>query len=170
MSRVLTARTLTRENFGGFGEVIDMEGDLHYPINAGKAERFHALARAEAAGPNGHVLISMVRGTPYAFPLELAMVERHPLGSQAFMPLSPRPFLVVVCHDGEDGPGLPHAFVTQPGQGVNFPRDLWHAILTPIGAAQDYLVVDRGGDGSNLEEFFFPQPFEVRLPEGFGNG
>jgi ureidoglycolate lyase len=170
MSRVLSARTLTRENFGEFGEVIDMEGSLHFPINAGKAERFHALARAEAAGPNGHVLISMVRGTPYPFPLELGMVERHPFGSQAFMPLSRQPFLVVACHDGEHGPGLPHAFVTQPGQGVNFPRNLWHAILTPIGETQDFLVVDRGGDGSNLEEFYFPQPFEVRLPEEFGNG
>ena len=167
MSRLITARPLTRENFAEFGDVIDTGGSLHYPINGGRAERFHALARAEAAGPNGHVLISIVRGTPYSFPLELAMVERHPFGSQAFMPLSARPFLVVVCHDGENGPGAPDAFVTQPGQGVNFPRNLWHAVLTPIGEPQDFLVVDRGGDGANLEEFYFPQPHEVRLPEGF---
>ena len=112
MSRVIVAEPLTRENFAGFGDVIDMGGDHHYPINGGKTERYHDLARAEAAGPNAHVLINIFSGTPYAFPLKLSMVERHPFGSQAFIPLSPRPFLVVVCHDGEDGPGEPHAFVT----------------------------------------------------------
>ena len=53
-----------------------------------------------------------------------------------------------------DGPGEPHAFLTQPGQGVNYPRNLWHGVLTPIGEAQDFLIVDRGGDGNNLEEFY----------------
>lgn len=167
MSRILTAAPLNRETFAGFGDVIDTEGGLRYPINGGKAERFHALARAEATGPDGHVVISIVRGTPYAFPLAVRLVERHPFGSQAFMPLSGGPFLVVVCDDGGDGPGLPHAFVTEPGQGVNFPRNRWHAVLTPIGEPQDFLVVDRGGDGSNLEEFHFPEPFEVHLPKGF---
>ncbi|MCC2687338.1 MAG: Ureidoglycolate hydrolase [Rhizobiaceae bacterium] len=169
MNRVITARPLTRQNFAEFGDVIDTEGSLHYPINDGRTERFHALARAEAAGPNGHVLISILRGTPYPFPLTLSMVERHPFGSQAFMPMSGRPFLVVVCHDGADGPQLPHAFVTRPGQGVNYPRNLWHAVLTPIGEAQDFLVVDRGGDGANLEECHFSHPWEIRLPEEFGN-
>ena len=131
MSQVIIAQPLTRENFAPFGDVIDAGGDLHYPINGGKTERYHALAKPEAIGPNGHVLISIGKATPYGFPLKLAMVERHPLGSQAFIPLSPRPFLVVVCHDGKDGPGTPHAFVTQPGQGVNYPRNHWHGVLTP---------------------------------------
>ena len=79
--------------------MIDTGGGVHYPINSGKTERYHALAKPEAIGPNGHLLISLAKATPYEFPLKLAMVERHPLGSQAFIPLSPRPFLVVVCHD-----------------------------------------------------------------------
>jgi ureidoglycolate lyase len=164
MSRTITAVPLTRENFARFGDVIDSGGDLHYPINAGKTERYHALARPEAVGPDGHVLISIGKATPYAFPLRLAMVERHPLGSQAFVPLSPRPFLVVVCDDGASGPGEPHAFVTQPGQGVNYPRNRWHGVLTPIGEPQDFLIVDRGGEGANLEEHMFPEPYEIRLP------
>ena len=165
MSRIITARPLTRENFAEFGDVIDTGGDLHYPINGGKAERYHDLATAEAIGPNARVLISIFKGTPYEFPLTLTMVERHPFGSQAFVPLSPRPFLVVVCHDGDEGPGMPHAFVTQPGQGVNYPRNCWHGVLTPIGEPQDFLVVDRGGDGVNLEEHFFDAPYEIHLPE-----
>lgn len=165
MDRRILARALTRQNFAEFGDVLDTGGPTHYPINGGKTERFHDLAKVEAAGPNARVLISILRATPYQFPLRLAMVERHPFGSQAFMPLSPDPFLVVVCHDGDEGPGKPRAFVTQPGQGVSYPRNTWHGVLTPIGEPQDFLIVDRGGDGSNLEEFTFEEPWEIRLPQ-----
>ena len=164
MSRIVTARPLTREAFAGFGDVIETDGAEHFAINNGKCERFHDLAKVEAAGPGGRVLINIFRGTPYAMPLALSLVERHPFGSQAFMPLSPAPFLVVVCHDGPNGPGEPHAFVTAPGQGVSYPRNRWHAVLTPIGARQDFLVVDRGGDGDNLEEHLFDEPYEIHLP------
>lgn len=165
MKRIVTAKPLSRAAFAPFGDVIDTDWDDHFPINQGKCERYHDLAKVEAEGPNARVLISIFKGTPYDFPLRLTMVERHPLGSQAFMPLSPAPFLVVVCPDGPDGPGTPHAFVTRPGQGVSYRRDTWHAVLTPIGAPQDFLVVDRGGDGDNLVEHHFDEPWEVRLPE-----
>jgi ureidoglycolate lyase len=164
MTRTITATPLTRETFAPFGDVIDTGGPNHYPINNGRCERYHDLARVQAEGPNARVLLSIFKGTPYDFPLKLTMVERHPFGSQAFMPLSPRPFLVVVCHDGKDGPGEPHAFVTNPFQGVNYPKNLWHAVLTPIGEPQDFLIVDRGGDGSNVEEFHFSHPYEIHLP------
>ena len=166
MSRTVTARPLTREAFADFGDVIETDGARHYPINGGKCERYHDLAKVEALGPGGHVLINIFRGTPYPIPLTLTLVERHPFGSQAFMPLSPRPFLVVVCPDTAEGPGTPHAFITSPGQGVNYARNTWHAVLTPIGEPQDFLVVDRGGDGSNLEEFTLDEPWEIRLPDG----
>jgi len=165
LTRAITARALTREAFAPFGNVIDMDGPQRFPINGGMCERVHDLAKVEAEGPNPRVLVSLFRGQPYAFPLPLKLVERHPLGSQAFMPLSPAPFLVVVCADTPEGPGEPQAFVTRPGQGVNYPRNRWHAVLTPIGAPQDFLVVDRGGDGNNLEEHLFPEPYEIRLPE-----
>lgn len=168
MSRILTARGLTREAFAPFGDVIAMEGANHYPINGGKCERYHDLAGVDVAGPNARVLVSLFRGQPYDFPLKLAMVERHPFGSQAFVPLSPRPFLVVVAADEEGKPGAPQVFVTAPGQGVNYRRNVWHGVLTPIGEPQDFVVVDRGGDGNNLEEFFYEEPWEIRLPEGSG--
>ena len=164
MSRILTAAPLTREAFAPFGDVLDTDWKNSFPINAGMTERFHDMAKVEATGPAAKVIISMFRGSPYAFPLQLKLVERHPFGSQAFMPLSPAPFLVVVCPDGPDGPGQPQAFLTAPGQGVNYHRNVWHAVLTPIGERQDFLVVDRGGDGNNLEEFVFEAPYEIRLP------
>lgn len=164
MTRTLTAAPLTREAFAPFGDVLDTDWHDRFHINAGMAERFHDMAKVEATGPEAKVIISIFRGNPYPFPLQLKLVERHPFGSQAFMPLTPAPFLVVVCPDRLDGPGQPHAFVTAPGQGVNYHRNVWHAVLTPIGQKQDFLVVDRGGDGNNLEEFVFDEPFEIRLP------
>ncbi|MDP3895683.1 MAG: ureidoglycolate lyase [Mesorhizobium sp.] len=162
--KTILAQPLTREAFAPFGDVLDTAGPS-YPINAGMTQRFHDLARVEAEGPNARVLISIFRGQPYAFPLRLRMVERHPLGSQAFMPLGGKPFLVIVCPDTPGGPGAPHAFVTAPGQGVSYPRNTWHGVLTPIGEPQDFLVVDRGGDGVNLEEHVFAEPWTIRLPE-----
>jgi ureidoglycolate lyase len=160
----ITARPLTREEFDPFGEVIQTEGAHSFPINEGKCTRYHDLANVEAAGPNAHVLISIFRGTPYPLPLSLRLVERHPFGSQAFYPLGGKPYLVIVCHDTIDGPGRPEAFLAGPKQGVNYARNVWHAVLTPIGEEQEFLVVDRGGDGANLEEFHFSQPWEIVVP------
>lgn len=164
--RVIRATPLTRQAFAPFGDVIETAGAHHYPINGGMCERYHDLARVEATGDAARVLVSIFRGRPYEMPLTLRLVERHPLGSQAFMPFSPRPFLVVVCPDTPAGPGVPHAFLTAPGQGVNYARNTWHAVLTPIGESQDFLVVDRGGEGNNLEEFTFPEPWVIHLPKG----
>jgi ureidoglycolate lyase len=166
MTRIIIAQPLTREGFAPFGQILDpADWDNHYPINAGKCERFHDMATAEATGSDARVILSVFKGTPYALPLKLTMVERHPFGSQAFMPLSPRPFLVIVAPDTPDGPGAPQAFITSGGQGVNYPKGLWHGVLTPIGQPQDFLVVDRAGAEKNLEEFFFAEPYEVRLAE-----
>jgi ureidoglycolate lyase len=162
----ILARPLTREAFAPFGDVIEPDEARAYPINGGMCIRHHALAVADVAGEDARIVISLFRGQAYDFPLKLLMVERHPLGSQAFMPLSPRPFLVVVCPDDGGAPGVPQAFLTGPGQGVNYRRNLWHGVLTPIGEAQDFLVVDRAGSGNNVEEHMFAAPYEILLPEG----
>ena len=89
----ITIEPLSAEAFAPFGQVIEMAGAQHYPINNGMTERFHDLARVELAGANARPLISLFRGKPYALPLSLHLVERHPLGSQAFYPLSTSPWL-----------------------------------------------------------------------------
>ena len=161
--RIIRPQALTREAFAPYGDVIETDGADHVALNQGMCTRDHDLAAVEARGPGAQVLISIFRGQPYGLPLSLSLVERHPFGTQAFMPLGARPFLVIVCPDGDDGPGRPAAFMTRPGQGVSYRRNQWHGVLTPLGEAQDFLVVDRGGEGSNLEEFVFSEPWTVAL-------
>ena len=109
MSRVVTARPLTRAAFAPYGDVLDTDWTNHYPINAGRCERFHELARIDTIGEDARAILSIFCGTPYDMPLTLTLVERHPLGSQAFMPMDGRPFLVVVCPDKDGRPGRPEA-------------------------------------------------------------
>ena len=159
--REIVIEPLTREAYAPFGQVIEAEGANHYPINSGMTERYHDLARVELGGVHPRPLISIARGQPYALPLTLRMVERHPLGSQAFFPLSQRPFLSIVAPDEGGIPGRPRAFLAGPGQGINMAMNTWHAVLTPLGEISDFLIVDRGGEGNNLEEYFFPEPYLV---------
>ena len=161
MTRTITAEPLTREAFAPFGQVIETEGAHHYPINAGRAERYHDLAKVEIAGVHGRALISIFRGQHAALPYTFDLVERHPLGSQAFYPLSHNPFLVIVAPDESGKPGTPRAFLTKPGQGINIAINTWHGVLTPLVETSEFLIVDRGGDGNNLEEFHYEEPWTV---------
>jgi ureidoglycolate lyase len=159
--RVLHTEPLTRDAFAPFGQVIETEGARHYPINAGNCERFDDLADIELAGPKARPVISLLHSRGFVLPFTLKMVERHPLGSQAFYPLSPNPFLVVVAPDIAGHPGTPRAFLTTPGQGVNIAINTWHGVLTPLGPEADFLCVDRAGEGNNLEEHHFAVPWQL---------
>jgi len=161
--RIIKAQPLTKEAFRPFGDVIETDGAENFLINSGKTRRFHDLAKVEARGENARVLINIFRGEAYKLPLTLKMVERHPLGSQAFFPLGARRFLTIVCHDEDGMPGAPHAFIAAGSQGVNYHANTWHGVLTAIDEDQDFLVVDRGGEGNNLEEFFFDEPWIIAV-------
>lgn len=161
MPQVVEIEPLTRERFREFGDVIEIDGNGSYSINGGMADRFHDLAKVQVSGPEGRVLISMVRSRHYELPLIISAVERHPYGSQAFMPTEQGAFLVVVCLDRQGVPQAPRAFIAQAGQGVNYHSNVWHGVLSPLGNEQDYLVVDRGGLGNNLEEYNFADPYVI---------
>ena len=161
MNRIITIEQLTRDAFAPFGQVIETEGAHHYAINAGMTERYHDLARVELGGVHPRPLISIFRGQPYQLPLTLRLVERHPLGSQAFDPLGPATWLVIVAEDEGGTPARLRAFEPGPGQGVNIAMNTWHGVLTPLDREADFLVVDRGGEGNNLEEHHFPEPWTV---------
>jgi len=147
----LTPEPLSRAAFAAFGEVIDEDGPERFPINQGTTIRHHALAHVETAGEGAEAIISLFVATPLALPLEVRVMERHPLGSQAFMPLDGLPFLVVVAADPDD-PSSYRAFRASPRQGVNYRRQVWHHPVIALERASRFLVVDRAGPGDNLEE------------------
>ncbi|MCI4666007.1 MAG: ureidoglycolate lyase [Neomegalonema sp.] len=155
--------------FQPFGDVIQAGEQPTMWINQGRCGRFHNLARL--AFVRGHAGVSLFRSQPVELPHRLEMMERHPLGSQAFLPLSERPFLVIVAPDNDGAPGTPRAFVTEAGQGVNLLRNVWHGVLTPLHATSDFAVIDRIADDpndpvQNLEEHWFEQPPMITGLEG----
>ena len=144
---VLRIEPLTSEAFRPFGDVIEAtESTSRRGINAGYAERYHDLAHIDAAEAGGRPLLNIFRAVPRALPLQLSEVERHQLGSQTFMPLTPQCFLAVVAAAGP-APCVDQlrGFLAAPGQGVNYARGTWHHPLIALDAGGDFLVIDRGG-------------------------
>lgn len=163
--RLLEAAPLTADAFRPFGEVIEPDNASEIRlINKGTTTRFHDIAPVDVLAEGGRPLISIFRGKPFELPVTIEMMERHPLGSQAFMPLSGRPYLIVVAADQERRPGDPVAFLADGTQGVSYARGVWHHPLIALGRVSDFLVVDRGGDGSNLEEHNYPRAFAISGP------
>ena len=149
----LRPEPLTAAAFAPFGDVIETVGATHYPINEGTTERYHDLAGIDVANEGGQALINIFRGQPRKLPMPLRIVERHPLGSQAFIPLGTAPYLIVVAAAGDPpGPGDLRAFLARPDQGVNYRRGVWHHPLIALESVSDFLVIDRGGPGDNCEE------------------
>lgn len=146
----IRAVPITAEAFAPFGDVLAARADPSRLINEGRCERHHALATVERGG--GEAILSIFRSEGISLPYQCGLLERHPLGSQAFMPLGPQPWLSVVAPDEDGRPGAPLAFLVPAGVGVNLRAGVWHGVLTPLGGSADFLVVDREGDGVNLEE------------------
>lgn len=147
---MITIRPITATEFAPFGEVLAPRAAASRMINAGRCERHHALATVERG--DGEAIISIFRSEPVSLPYDCALLERHPLGSQAFVPLGPDAWLSIVAPDEGGRPGAPLAFLVPAGVGVNLHAGVWHGVLTPLDHAADFLVVDREGTGVNLEE------------------
>ena len=160
--RELAVTPLTRETFAPYGEVIEPgAASQDYAVNEGTAVRFDALATVDTGSEGGRTVISIFRAQPRTFPFEVAMLERHPLGSQAFIPLHPDLRYIVVVAD--DPAGTLRAFLAQGGQGVNYRRGTWHHPLIALDRGGDFLVVDRAGEGGNCEEARLAKYLLLRL-------
>ena len=149
----LSPQLLTREAFAPYGEVVGAaEAVNHFTINGGNTERYHDLATIEP-GADGKVIVSIFRGQPRSLPFTVEMMERHPKGSQAFIPMSGRPYLVVVAPaDAEPTVDNLRVFLARGDQGVNYATGVWHHPLLALDGICDFLVVDRSGPGHNCDE------------------
>lgn len=155
----LVLEPLTPEAFADFGEVIAARGERgDFAINDGTAQRFHALGRVEATGDGAAVVLSIVRAAPRPLPFTLTLIERHPLGSQAFVPLDPALRYIVVVASAADA--TPRAFLAH-GQGINYRAGTWHHPLIALDGGGEFLVVDRVGPGENCDEVAITGKYRV---------
>jgi ureidoglycolate lyase len=158
----LKPQPLTAENFAPFGEVIAISGNTAEWINAGHTQKFTDLAQIDTTAEGGRAAVHIYRSQPLSLPLEIRVMERHPLGSQAFMPLHNGPFLVIVAPAGEDlKSDAVRAFLSDGQQGVNLRRGTWHHFQVSLQQVSDYLVIDRMGPGVNFEERSLEPPLLI---------
>lgn len=160
---VLTVKALSREAFAPFGDVIEVTDQVrHFAINDGNTQRYHDLAKIDP-GEDGRAIVSIFRGQARQLPFTVTQMERHPSGSQAFMPLSGVDYLTVVAPAGP-APTIDecHVFLCQAGQGVNYARGVWHHPLLALSQTSDFLVIDRAGPGENCDVIALPRAGVIR--------
>jgi ureidoglycolate lyase len=160
--RELIPQPLAAEAFAPFGSVIEAsDRAVKLDINQGHALRYDALAEVDVADGGGTPVISLFRARPLAEPV-LRGFERHPLGSQSFVPLSGRPYLVAVAPAGPFDPAEIRLFRAGSHQGVHYRKGVWHHFLLVLDES-DFLVVDRAGPGDNCEEVELAPADQVRV-------
>ena len=160
--RELAPEPLTAEAFAPFGSVIEASDEaVKLDINQGHAIRYDRLADIDVADEDGVGAISLFRARPLG-ELVLRMFERHPLGSQSFVPLSGRPYLVAVAPAGPFDADKIRLFQAKGNQGVHYRKGVWHHFLLVLDES-DFLVVDRAGPGNNVEEVELAPGDQIRV-------
>lgn len=159
----LSLEPLTADAFAPYGDVIDASVPCEqFPINEGRTQRHHALATVDCA--SGDAVISLFRATPIEAGFQLRTLERHPLGSQAFINTSGNAYAIVVAPPGDFDETALRGFLARPDQSINYHRGTWHHYLLALHEASDFVVVDRVGDGNNCEEQRLQTPRVLDLP------
>lgn len=164
--RELLVQPVDRNTFAPFGDLIEAGSVPFDTINAGSTRRFSDLTRIRLSGDNAQACVHIYRAAALQDPVELSLMERHPFGSQLFMPLQGQAFIAVVATaDSPPTPDRLSAFLIPAGQGINLAPGTWHHPLLSLAAA-DYLVVERADSARNLEEHTLPTPLRLALPQG----
>lgn len=152
-ARMIKPEPLTVEAFNEFGDVIEVnDSGESFAINQGFTTRYHRISEVDCRGVYASGIISIFRSTPLAQPVKIAMMERHPQGSQAFIPMGNEPYLVVVAPKGELDMSKVKVFLAQPHQGVNYHTGTWHHFCLALNQVSDFVVIDRAGEGNNCDE------------------
>ena len=150
MGIVIKPKPISKENFSKFGDMITTNNIKPLEINNGYAKRFDNIAKLDTSNENGETTISIFSALKRSFPMKIDMMEKHPLGSQAFIPMKETNFLTLVAPEGKK-PDLKkiESFIIPNGIGVNYKTGIWHFPLIST-EDMDFLVVDRKGSGDNL--------------------
>ncbi|WP_020408010.1 ureidoglycolate lyase [Hahella ganghwensis] len=167
LNLTLRPEPLTREAFAQFGQVIEISDQEPLVINQGNTLRYDSLAPVELSGPEDYGVMNLFRAQPRTLPMTIEMMERHPLGSQAFIPVSGEPYLVLVGlpkkgeAENTPDPASLTLFLAGADQGVNYARNTWHHPVLGLNKVCDFLVVDRKGPGNNCVEHYFDPSLSI---------
>ena len=165
MKRNIQIQPLTQESFAPFGDVIEKENRDFFPINNGLTKRYHALSLAQVSGEDVAVGMSIFHNLAATeLPFQIEMLERHPYGSQSFIPLQQQKFVIVVAlpldHTQPDEQQI-FAFLSNGQQGVNYHQGVWHHSLITLEHNSDFLVIDRIGGGQNCDMYQLSNHFMI---------
>ena len=150
MKITINPKPITKENFSKFGDMITTDDIKPLEINNGYAKRFDGIANLDTSKDNGETTICIFSALKRSFPMKIDMMEKHPLGSQAFIPMKETTFLVFVAPEGNKlDLNEVESFIVPPGIGVNYNPGIWHFPLIST-ENMNFLVVDRKGFGDNL--------------------
>lgn len=150
--KVNLPKPLTQQAFSAFGDVIEASNNVNnFAINDGFTQRYHDLTNVDVKDNKGRAIVSIFRSTPLEQPIAIKMMERHPHGSQAFIPMGENPYLVVVAPAGEFDESAIEIFIANSNQGVNYHKGTWHHFCLALRDESDFLVIDRGGEGDNCD-------------------
>lgn len=160
--QTIQAHPLTAEAFAPYGDVIEASEAAHrIDINYGNTVRYHDLASLHLAVDGGKAGVSIFRSTPIAQPITIKLMEFHPKSSQAFVPLSGRPYLVVVAPAGDFDSAKLKVFLASGSQGVNYHAGTWHHFSLALDETSDFLVIDRIADDDNCVEYHLNKAEQV---------
>jgi len=155
----LKLNPLKKDQFKPFGDIIDKKQQIPFEINNGNCLRYNDLAKLSFT--DGKVGISLFESKKITLPYSFNFMEKHPLGSQAFIPVFGCRFIVIVANEVNGIPSEPLAFITKEGQGVNYHKNIWHGVLAPIEENATFTIIDWIGKGNNLETYTFDNWFQL---------
>ncbi len=150
MNIKIKPKKVSKKNFKKFGQIIDASKKKYFRINNGYAKRYDNLGKIDTSSKKGKTIVSIFSAKKRRFPMKVDMMEKHPLGSQAFVPMKETSFFVFVAPKG-DKPNLKkiESFKIPKQTGINLNPGIWHFPLISI-KNMNFLVIDRKGKGNNL--------------------
>ena len=165
--RILEIEPLEQITFEAFGNVIALPHNGGRIINGGTAIRHDRIARLELTANGGQPVLDIFHVKPVSLPFECQMLERHPISSQAFVPIGECQFLVVVAPAEGDSPdaSLSRAFITNGRQGVNYHPGVWHHPILALGEETDFVMIGRAEDGYDCDVVSFACGNAISIPQ-----
>ena len=155
MKILINPKPITKKNFSKYGDMITTKDIKPLEINDGYAKRFDNLINVDTSKKKGRAIVSIFKAKKRKFPMKIDMMEKHPLGSQAFIPMDDTKFLIFVAPRGnKPDTNKIQSFVVPKQTGVNYNAGIWHFPLISM-KNMNFLIVDRKGKGNNLVIYKF---------------